>query len=130
MKSYTVLATIITIVAAMGNVNAVQAGGHLGAYKLENSSNVPIYYQYKWGESSEWQTGCVHPGQAMCHTIPLDEDGRASIPYVRFDCVAGDDDVTYRTYELDFYSTCYTCGGKPYVFSYSACGHYLNLYSR
>lgn len=130
MKVYAVLAAIIAIVAATENVNAAQADGHLGAYKLINSSNVPIYYQYKWGESSEWQTGCVHPGHSMCHSFPLDEDGFASIPYVRFDCVAGDGDTTYRTYKLDSYNTCYTCGGKSYAFSFSACGHYLDLHSR
>ncbi len=129
----TFLASMIVFLATAafsGTANSVQASEHLGAFKLENPSNVPIHYQYRWGSSSEWQSDCVWPGKARCHYIELDENGRAPRPEVRFDCIAGDGEVTFRTYAVDFYCTSYACGGKAYVFTYSDYGRYLDLFAR
>jgi hypothetical protein len=112
-------------VSAVG-ASAAQAQEY-GAFQIRNDSNSTIYYQVRWGENGTWMDASVAPGATMSHWYPLDASGRAPAPYIRFDWIGGDADVTYKNYHLDFYATYDVYNGKPYVFRYWDDGVHLDL---
>src|SRR3954468_15026776 len=77
-----------------------------GSFVISNPSNVAIHYQVRWG-NGDWQTVCIYPGEVRWHYYEIDENGQVPTPSVRFDCIAGDEDITYRVYNVDVYQTCY-----------------------
>jgi hypothetical protein len=114
-------------VALFTTSQQAQAGGY-GSFVLRNPNRVTIYYQVKWG-NGDWQSYSVPAGYSKYHYYPLDENGHVPSPQVRFDYIAGDSEVTYKTYSVGVYATYYPERGKKYVFRYSASGYYLDLYS-
>lgn len=125
MQTLKTAAMVLGMAAAIGAAQANEACAEYGAVKIRNTSNATIYYQFKWGADSEWQSSSVRPGHYMCHWIELDEHGQAPVPYIRFDARGGDGDVTWQSYRLGFYATHSTCGGKSYSFRYY--GRYIDL---
>lgn len=98
---------------------------------VDNTTGGVIKYQFKWGDG-EWKTTTVKPGHYVNHWVPLDDDGCAPTPRVRFDRILGDAEVTFREYKLDFHAS-ETRGyhqGKVYLFEVSRCGCYLDLKSK
>lgn len=114
----------LTLAAAEGSARADHCDA---AFVLRNPSNVTIHYQVRWGDG-DWQSYTVAPGCERSHYHDLDEYGRAPAPQVRFDYICGDDDVTYRTYGVDFYAVSNPFRGKAYVFRHSPNGRFLDLY--
>src|SRR5262245_38725905 len=79
------------------------AAGCTGAFTIRNPTSGWRWYQVKWGRG-KWRTYSLPPGSARHHSHPLGGDGRAPAPSIRFDYIVGDNAVTNRTYELDFYA--------------------------
>jgi hypothetical protein len=122
----TLLGCVAAVILSAAGGQQARAGSY-GAFVVRNPSRVTIHYQVKWGDG-EWQSYRVAPGYRQYHAYPLDEDGRAPAPYVRFDCICGDDDVTYKTYHMNFYAVDDAWEGKAYVFRHSPGGKFLDLY--
>lgn len=69
-------------------------------FKIRNRTGVTIPYQIRWSNSNDWQsnslrTGFISTHQSSGQNIP------SGYPEIRFDHIAGDGQVTYRTYTLD-----------------------------
>lgn len=107
---------------------AARADDCYGAFTVRNPSGNALHYQVRWGDG-DWKPYCVYPHQRTWHGHPLDGDGRAPTPCVRFDRVAGDGQTTYQSYRIGVHSTADRTRGKGYVFRYSRCGCYLSLYA-
>ena len=65
------------------------------------------------------------------HAYPLDNFGLAPKPYVRFDYILNDDQVTWKSYNMKFYSSknLDADSGKPYFFRVSRDGSILDLFA-
>ena len=69
-------------------------------FRIVNNTGVTILYQIQWSNSDEWQSESLETGFIVTHwssgqNIP------SGYPEIRFDHIAGDGQVTYRTYTLD-----------------------------
>jgi hypothetical protein len=124
-----------SIVLLMGLASGFFATGQqakaaaYGAFVLDNPSSVTIHYQVKWG-NGEWKSYSIGPGYMGVHWTYLDENGNVPRPLVRFDYICDDDEVTFKTYNVDVYATDYPREGKMYVFHFSSYGRFLDLYSK
>jgi hypothetical protein len=108
-----------------------------GAYSIENATNVTINYQYRWGTSNAWKSAKLRSGMTDTHSYPIGEsrNGKAPIPYVRFDRIGGDTVYQKREYEMDFHAVGYAGYGpkvnrtqpKRYVFRYASDGRHLDI---
>jgi len=108
-----------------------------GAYSIENNTGTTIHYQYRWGDTHEWKRMTLASGAVETHSYPLGEDPhmRVPTPYVRFDRIGGDNNVTFKEYKMEFYAIGYAGYGpkknqtqpKRYVFRYAANGRDLDL---
>jgi hypothetical protein len=127
-KYASIVAALVVSCALAAQAEAGDNG--YGKFSIRNPSNVTIHYQIKWG-NGDWTSHTVSPNSTRWHAHPLDGDGTAPTPQIRFDWIGGDGDGTLKHYELRFYAVdCQRHGhGKPYVFRYSQCGVYLDLYS-
>lgn len=87
---------------------------------IRNPTDNVLNYQFQWGNGG-WDEVAIGPGKYVNHYIELDEFGLAPIPFVRFDCVGGDEEFTEAIYELDFYESDFTgeFAGKQYTFQYT-----------
>lgn len=101
-----------------------------GCFILENPTNQTLHYQIKWGENSPWESRSIPPKTDRAHYIPLDSNGQAPVPYIRFDYIAGDGRTTPKTYMLEFYGVYDIWDGLRYVFRYSPSGKFLDLYEK
>lgn len=105
------------------------------AYSIENTTGVTIPYECRWGKDGKWEKMSLRTGITKTHWYPLDRDGRAPTPYVRFDRIGGDNGVTIQEYRMAFHAVGYAGYGPAenktepvrYVFSYAANGRDLNL---
>ena len=96
------------------------------AFVVENPTAEVIKYQVVAGATTSGRATPSTPASSRHHSHTLDEDGFSPIPYLRFDCIADDDEVTYRTYRMETYGVFNPWNGKAYVFRYS--GRFLDLY--
>lgn len=134
MNARTIFSLTLGVVILAGSLLApagrAQAGECYGAFAIRNPSNVAIHYQIRWGDG-DWKSVCVYPGHTYSHWIELDEFGQIPTPQIRFDWIGGDDDVSFRSYDLNVFATHYpSSGGKKYVFRFSSCGCFLDLYAQ
>jgi hypothetical protein len=127
-SSQTMLSGLGLVVALLATSQQARADDCYGSFVVRNPSNVAIHYQVKWGDG-DWKSYCVQSGWSKYHYYPLDENGCVPTPRIRFDYIAGDNDVTYKTYKLDVYATHCPDRGKKHVFRYSRCGCFLDLYA-
>lgn len=118
-RSLTAAAVVFcAMLTAMGQSSA--QAGDWAMITIRNPNDVTLNYQFRWGDTG-WDDVAIGPGKYVNHYIELDEFGFAPIPYVRFDCIGGDDDFTAAEYELDFFESDYTgeFAGKRYTFEYT-----------
>lgn len=106
------------MLTAMGQSTA--QAGDWAMITIRNPTTETIHYQFRWGETA-WDDVAIAPGTYVNHYIELDDYGFAPIPFVRFDCIGGDDAITEAQYELDFFESDYTgeFAGKRYTFEYT-----------
>ena len=105
-----------------------------GVFAIHNHTGVAIRYEVKWGNGS-WERFTVEPNKVYKHSYPLDGNGRAPKPYVRFDDIGGDGKTTFKEYYMQFKAVGYAGYGpgpnptepENYHFKYGADGRHLDL---
>ena len=70
-------------------------------FSIKNTASFTIDYQVKWSESDDWKTTTVKPNTAMNHWSTNERS--EGYPMIRFDYVANDGEITYRSYRLETY---------------------------
>jgi len=100
-------------------------------FSLANDTRVEIRYQIKWGDG-QWKSERLQSGYTTTHSYPMDGGDKAPRPYVRFDRIGGDNAVTEKEYEMDFYKMepGRTSSAKKYFFKYAADGRRLDIKAR
>ena len=97
-------------------------------FKIRNRTGVSIHYQIRWSNSNNWQRNSLKTGFIRTHpsngqNIPSD------YPKIRFDHIAGDHAVTYRTYNLETVQFRQNNNHAPiYYFRYNQWGNMLDLF--
>src|SRR4051794_33328904 len=99
MKSACSMLFVSILIAGSRATEARAQAEVYGAFLLRNPSDVPIRCQVRWG-NGPWTTHAVEAGRSQCHYYPLDATGRVPRPQVRFDWIAGDDAVDFKTYTV------------------------------
>ena len=125
------------VVAASGMINPAMAtltvrespdSGSVGMFVVENPNNVAVSYMVKWGSQGEWKRFTVHARMQRSPSYKLDANGRAPVPYLKFDNYGGDTRVTATEYRMQFARVTNGQGeGKMYRFQYAANGRSLDL---
>ena len=96
-------------------------------FKIRNRTGVSISYQIKWSNSNNWQPNTLKTGFVRTHrsggqNIP------SGYPKIRFDYIAGDQQVTYRLYTLETAQFQGNATNAPtYYFQYNWWGNRLDL---
>jgi hypothetical protein len=133
MKTIKSLLVVLGIFAAgaVMTARASAADTEYGIFTLKNPTNDPVHYQVRWGEESEWESFTVQPGMSRWHAHPLDNFGLAPKPCVRFDYILNDGDVTWKSYNMKFFSSynLKASAGKPYFFRISRDGSLLDMFA-
>ena len=97
-------------------------------FKIRNNTGVTVRYQIRWSSNNNWQsysleTGFVRTHRSSGQNIP------SGYPIIRFDHIADDQEVTYRTYNLD--TALFRDGNNnhapTYSFRYNRWGDRLDL---
>ena len=97
-------------------------------FKIRNQTGVNVPYQIKWSNNNTWQPQSLETGFIRTHpsngqNIP------SNYPKIRFDYIAGDGRVTYRTYNLNTAQFRENNDHAPiYYFQYNQRGNRLDLY--
>lgn len=135
MKSFknSLLVIAVLVIAAVGVfTSALPAQAQSNRYAvvcLFNNTDLPINYQYKWGNGS-WESDTLDAGYNMTHSWKYAR-GLVSSPKftVKFDADLTDSNY-YEVYSLERYqATNKSCDeGKIYNFEF-ADSRYINLYS-
>ena len=98
-------------------------------FKIKNLTGVTVPYQIRWSNSNNWQshslgTGFIGTHRSNGQNIPQ------NYPKIRFDDIAGDGQVTYKTYNLA--PTILLNGNanvaRTYRFQFNQGGDRLNLF--
>ena len=97
-------------------------------FKIENNIGVPVHYQIRWSNNRNWKQESVNSGRARSHWW-TGENVSQGYPKIRFDYIAGDQQVTYRVYTLDtslqFLENNYDV--PTYFFKFNLWGNRLDL---
>ena len=93
-------------------------------FKIRNRIGVTVPYQIRWSRNSDWdpeslETGFVRTHRSGGQNIP------SGYPKIRFDYIAGDQQVTYRYYTLE--ASRHADGAPTYFFRYNLRGDRLDL---
>ena len=134
----------LTILLAIPTVARAQAVGTSCAdcpnlraeFSIENKSGVAIPYEVKWG-NHDWKKVTLQKGHTETHSYPLDSNGKAPSPYVRYDKIGGDNAITLQEFHVSFFAVGYagygpkanTAGPKKYYFEYAADHKTLTLFA-
>ena len=110
MANWKVILTVLYLMATAVSATAEQrtrtstadAPRLEGEFVIHNPTNVTQVYQVKWGRNGQWQEYTTSPQRQRRHWHPLDGNGRAPSPFLRFDTRANDRQVTWKTYDIDF----------------------------
>jgi S1-C subfamily serine protease len=102
-------------------------------FSVENTSNVPIVYQVRWGDG-EWKDWKVEPKKSMVHWFSGAKDAR---PSIRFDSSA-DPGIQEKKYDIVYFVSHLGRNVKPsrvmdareYYFQYDKTGRLVDLYDR
>ena len=111
------LVAALTAVAAVGAAPAAAKADGFAMITIDNPTNSPLAYEFKWGADGDWEETVIMPHHYVNHWCALDEDGRAPRPYIRFHCNLYGPEVVEQSYRLKFYAS-YRKGyyqGKRYV---------------
>ena len=110
------------------NLTTVQRTYPKRVFKIRNHTGVTIHYQIKWSNSNDWKSNSLKTGFIRTHRsggqqIP------SNYPKIRFDHIAGDQAVTYRTYNLETVQFRQNNNHAPiYYFRYNQRGNMLDLF--
>ena len=95
-------------------------------FKIRNRTGVTMHYQIRWSNSDNWKWSSLETDFIRTHT----SDGQnilSGYPKIRFDHIAGDEEVTYRGYNLE--SANVNANVAPtYRFEYNQRGDRVDLY--
>ncbi len=69
------LALVVAAGAALAGSPATAKAASFAMITIDNPTDAPIHYQFKWGSDGDWEDGCVDPGCYVNHWVELDEDG-------------------------------------------------------
>jgi hypothetical protein len=131
IKTLVVLAVLAGCMTVTAKATAADNSTEYGIFTVKNPTNDPVNYQVKWGENGTWESFKLDAGMSRWHAYPLDNFGLAPKPYVRFDYILNDDQVTWKSYNMKFYSSTNlnADSGKPYFFRVSRDGSILDLFA-
>jgi hypothetical protein len=125
------LAAVVLAVAGLAASAAPAKAASFAMITIDNPTDSTVSYQFKWG-NGDWEDFSLAPGHYRNHWYPLDEDGRAPTPQIRFD----DGHGNVVAYRLEFYAS-ETRGydqGKIYYFRWVYAplvdGYYLDLFAK
>jgi hypothetical protein len=131
------IALVSIAVPAQIGTSCEDCPNYSGAYSIENATGITIQYQYRWGNKHEWKTMTLANGRIMKHSYSLGGDPHKQVPtpYVRFDRIGGDSNVTIQEYRIQFHAVGYAGYGAPqnktepkrYVFTFASNGQDLIL---
>ena len=82
------------------NLATVQRTYPKRVFKIANDTGVTVPYQIKWSNSNDWQFYSLETGFIMMHWSG-GQQVLSDYPRIRFDHIAGDEQVTYRQYTLE-----------------------------
>ena len=111
------------------NLTPVQRTYPKRVFKIRNRTGVSIHYQIRWSNSNNWQRNSLKTGYIRTHSRN-GENIPQGYPKIRFDHIAGDQQVIWRVYRLStslqFGNN--TEGALTYYFRYNHQGDRLDLY--
>ena len=97
-------------------------------FKIRNHTGATVPYQIRWSSNDNWQRYSLETGYIRTH----ESNGQqilSGYPKIRFDYIAGDQVVTYRTYTLDTVEFRENANIAPaYRFAYNHWVDRLDLY--
>ena len=70
------------------------------AFRIRNPTRVTQYYQVLWSSNGSWQSSSLGAGGILNHWWDV-QNVPSGYPQIRFDYIAGDQQVTYRSYTLE-----------------------------
>jgi hypothetical protein len=133
--------TILLAIPAVANAQAVgtscaDCASLRAEFSIENKTGVTIHYEVKWG-NHEWKPVTLRSGYTETHSYPLDNNGKAPSPYVRYDKIGGDNAITLQEFHVTFFAVGYagygpkanTARAKRYYFEYAADHRTLTLWA-
>ena len=97
-------------------------------FKVRNNTGVLVPYEIRWSNNNDWKRHSIEKGFVVTHwsggqNIP------SGYPKIRFDHIAGDGQVTYRTYKLEtaLFRENNNDHAPTYYFQYNRWGDRLDL---
>jgi hypothetical protein len=105
-------AVLVGLVALVGVLSPASAraetlASEYAIFTIRNPRNVVVHYQIRWGENGNWENHSIPANHSRWHSFRLYEDGTAPRPYIRFDFILGDGQVTFKNYQLRTYTSRY-----------------------
>ena len=97
-------------------------------FKIRNRTGGTIVYQIQWSTNGNWETSALRTGFISMH---WSTGGQilSGYPRIRFDHIAGDQAVTYRTYSLETVEFSGNNDHAPiYYFQYNRLENMLDLF--
>ena len=97
-------------------------------FKISNRTGVTIPYEIKWASNGNWESFSLRTGFIRVHWS-TGQQILSGYPRIRFDHIAGDQEVTYRTYSLETVEFSGNNDHAPiYHFQYNRLGNMLDLF--
>jgi hypothetical protein len=94
------LAQTVATTAYSGTSCADCSSSNKAAFSVENTTNVTVYYDVKWGDH-QWKRFTLNKGEIYTHSFGVDGYGSFPGPKVRFDRIGGDDTYTEKEYPMN-----------------------------
>lgn len=104
-------------------VPVAEAANRFALACIENKTDIPLTYRFRWGNQGEWSTRTLMPNARRAHSWRFDRPNVRDNPwlYVKFDS-----DLSSRMINQDYRLESYTAPqendctayGKEYVFQY------------
>ena len=98
-------------------------------FRIRNTTGVMIPYEIRWSNSNDWQSESLETGFIVTHRS-VGQNIPSGYPKIRFDHIAGDEQVTYRSYNLDtaLFREWNNDHAPIYRFQYNRWGNRLDLF--
>ena len=97
-------------------------------FKIRNHTGVTVHYQIRWSSNNNWQSHSLETDYIKTHWSN-GQNILSNYPEIRFDHIAGDQEVTYRTYKLETVQFSGNNAHAPiYYFQYNRLGNILDLF--
>ena len=96
-------------------------------FKIINNTGVLVHYEIRWSSTDNWQSSSLETGFIRTHTSS-GQNVPQGYPKIRFDHIADDQKITYRTYKLETAQFRENNSNAPtYRFEYNQWGDRLDL---